>query len=77
MAEEPKASGSRAKVAALGDLARCESLAQRASWAARYSARFAFADAAQTTASTTAGNPTRAIATLLPNRDLRRSYRRL
>lgn len=46
MAEEPKAFGSSAKVAALGDLARCESLAQRASWAARYSARFAFADAA-------------------------------
>ena len=31
MAEEPKAFGSSAKVAALGDLARCESLAQRAS----------------------------------------------
>lgn len=46
MADEPESPSSRTEAAALGELARCETLAQTATWAARWSARLAGAEGA-------------------------------
>jgi GAF domain-containing protein/biotin carboxyl carrier protein len=46
MADEPEGPSDRTEAAALGELARCETLAQTATWAARWSARLAGAEGA-------------------------------
>ncbi len=46
MADEPEGPSNRTEAAALGELARCETLAQTATWAARWSARLAGAEGA-------------------------------
>jgi GAF domain-containing protein len=46
MADEPESPSNRTEAAALGELARCETLAQTATWAARWSARLAGAEGA-------------------------------
>jgi len=46
VANEPEGPASRTEAQALGELARCENLAQTASWAAKWSARISAADGA-------------------------------
>ncbi len=46
MADQPESPSNRTEAAALGELARCETLAQTATWAARWSARLAGAEGA-------------------------------
>ncbi len=46
MADQPEGSSDRTEAAALAELARCENLAQTATWAARWSARLAGAEGA-------------------------------
>jgi GAF domain-containing protein/multidrug resistance efflux pump len=46
MADEPESPSNRTEAAALGELARCETLAQTATWAAQWSARLAGAEGA-------------------------------
>ena len=46
MADQPERPSNRTEAAALGELARCENLAQTATWAARWSARLAGAEGA-------------------------------